>query len=156
MEDEEILDPYNEFDLAALHYVFFPLINDKLDAWRQAWSKHRMPTIKTYPIRLQVSGQMNSTLDDDVNPEQLLHYNVERIVDGNDNEIADNDHPILCSSNAEILTNHVLSKLQREVPFQSHPEDYGIESFIKAKIIIKEHMLSNIMNAINNGLQGHA
>ena len=26
MEDEGILDPYNEFDLAALHYVFFPLI----------------------------------------------------------------------------------------------------------------------------------
>ena len=40
MEDEEILDPFNEFNLAALHYMFFPVINDKLDAWLQAWSKH--------------------------------------------------------------------------------------------------------------------
>ena len=37
MEDEEILDPLNEFDLAALHYMFLPLLNDKLDAWLQAW-----------------------------------------------------------------------------------------------------------------------
>ena len=36
MEDEEFLDPVNEFDLAVLHYVFLPLINDKFDAWRQA------------------------------------------------------------------------------------------------------------------------
>ena len=37
MEDEEILDPLNEFDLAALHYMLLPLLNDKLDAWLQAW-----------------------------------------------------------------------------------------------------------------------
>ena len=61
MEDEEILDPFNEFNLAVLHYVFWPLINDNFDAWRQAWSKHRMRTIKTSTIRLWVSGQMNST-----------------------------------------------------------------------------------------------
>ena len=42
MEDEEILDPFNEIDLVTLHYLFLPLINDKLDASRQAWSKHRM------------------------------------------------------------------------------------------------------------------
>ena len=58
--NEEILDPSNQFDLVALHYVFLPLINDKFDAWRQAWSKRRMWTIKTSPIRLWVSGQMNS------------------------------------------------------------------------------------------------
>ena len=98
-----------------------------------------MRTIKASPIRLWVSGQMNSTLDDDLNSEQLLHYGVERIVDGNDNGIADNDRPIFCSSTAEVFTEGVLSTLQREVPFQSHPENYGIENFIKAKTIIKEH-----------------
>ena len=50
MDDEEILDPFNEIDLAALHNVFLPLINDKLDAWRQAWFKHRMQTIKASSI----------------------------------------------------------------------------------------------------------
>ena len=38
MKDEEILDPFNEFNLAAFHYVFWPAINDNFDA------KHRMPT----------------------------------------------------------------------------------------------------------------
>ena len=84
MEDEEILDPFNEFDLAALHYMFLPLINDTLDVWRQAWSKHRMRTIKSSPICLWVSGQINSTPDGDLLPEQLLHYGVERVVDGNE------------------------------------------------------------------------
>ena len=43
------------------------------------------------PIRLWVSGQLNSTHDDDLGLLQLLYYVVERVVDGNDNEIADNN-----------------------------------------------------------------
>ena len=85
-----------------------------------------------------MSGQISSTLDD-LNTEQLLHYAVQGIVDGNDNKIADHDRPIFCSSTAEVLSEGVLSTLQREVPFQLHPENYRIESFIKAKTIIKEH-----------------
>ena len=49
MEDEEILDPFNEFDLAAIHYVFLALINSKFDACQQACSKHCMRTIRTFP-----------------------------------------------------------------------------------------------------------
>ena len=97
-----------------------------------------LQTIKTSPIRLWVSGQMNSTLYDDVEPEQLLHYDAEGIVDSDDNE-TDNDRPIFCPSTEEDLTDDVLSALQREVLFRSHPENYGIGCFIKAKIIIKVH-----------------
>ena len=43
-----------------------------------------MRTIKSSPICLWVSGQMNSTPDGDLLPEQLLHYGVERVVDGNE------------------------------------------------------------------------
>ena len=52
-----------------------------------------LQTIKTPLIRLWVSGQMNSTLYDDVEPKQLLHYDAEGIVDSDDNE-TDNDRPI--------------------------------------------------------------
>ena len=58
---------------------------------------------------------------DDLGSEQLLHYDVERMVDGDDNDIAHNERLIFCSSNEEILTDDVL---QREAPFQSHPENY--------------------------------
>ena len=52
MEDNELLDPSHEIDIAASHYIFIPLINNKLDAWRHSWSEHRIWTIKTSPIRL--------------------------------------------------------------------------------------------------------
>ena len=48
MEDNELLDPFNEIDIGALHYIFIPLINNKLDAWQRAWSKHCIWTIKTF------------------------------------------------------------------------------------------------------------
>ena len=42
MEENGILDPFNEVDIAALHFTFIPLINEKLDTWRHAWSKDRI------------------------------------------------------------------------------------------------------------------
>ena len=71
---------------------------------------------------LWVSGQMNSTPDGDLGPEQLMHYGVERVVGGDDHGIADNAGPIFCSSAEEVLTDSTVSALQREKPFQSHPE----------------------------------
>ena len=80
---------------------------------------------------------MNCTPDDVAGPEQLLHYGFE--VGANDNKIADNNGPIFCLSTEEVLTDGVLSALQRKVPVQSNPDNYGIASFIKAKTIIKVH-----------------
>ena len=44
MEEEDILDPLNESHLAALHYVFLPLVNEKLNLWKTAWAHHQMRT----------------------------------------------------------------------------------------------------------------
>ena len=76
MEEELILDPLNECDLAAVHFVFIPLINEKLDAWRHAWSKHRLSTAKLSPTRLCVSGQMNCPVENDILPSELEIYGV--------------------------------------------------------------------------------
>ena len=64
MEENAILHAFNEVDIAALHFTFIPFINEKLDAWRHAWSKHRVRTIKTSPLRLWVAGEINCPLDD--------------------------------------------------------------------------------------------
>ena len=95
------------------------------------------------PIRLWVYAQMNSTSDDDLGPEILIHYSVEGIVDGDGNEVSDNYRPIFCWSTEEILIliDGILSVSQREMPFYSHTENYGIGSFIKAKTIIKVHYI---------------
>ena len=42
MEENGTLDPFNEVDIGALDFTFIPLINEKLDAWRHAWSKHHI------------------------------------------------------------------------------------------------------------------
>ena len=33
MGENAILDPFNDADVAALHYTLGPLINEELDAW---------------------------------------------------------------------------------------------------------------------------
>ena len=83
MEDNELLDPFNEIDIAALHYIFISLIKNKLDAWRHAWSKHRIRTIKTSPIRLWVSGQINSPTDG-LAEDEVLNFGVEGLIAEND------------------------------------------------------------------------
>ena len=62
MEDNNILDPLNESHLAALHFLYLPQINKKLDIWCTAWSTHRIRTINSTPIRLWVSGQLNNPI----------------------------------------------------------------------------------------------
>ena len=36
MEENELLDPFNEIDIASLYYKFIPRMNNKLDAWQHA------------------------------------------------------------------------------------------------------------------------
>ena len=60
MEEEDILDPLNESHLAALHYVFLPLVNEKLNLWKTAWAHHRMRTTRSTPAQLWITGQMNN------------------------------------------------------------------------------------------------
>ena len=68
MEEEGVLDPLSETHLAALHYMFLPLINVKLDTWREAWAHHRMRTTRSTPA--QLSGQHNNPVGLD-NPTTL-------------------------------------------------------------------------------------
>ena len=59
IEHSAILDPFNEIDLVAIHYVHIPLRNGKLDTWFHAWSKHQMHAVKTSLLRSWVSSQIN-------------------------------------------------------------------------------------------------
>ena len=44
LEDSDILNVDNEYDLYALHYVFLPIIQKQLDLFRQAWACHPLRT----------------------------------------------------------------------------------------------------------------
>ena len=130
MEENGILDPFNEVDIAALHFTFISLISEKLDAWRRAWSNHSVRTIKTSNLRLWVAAQINCQLDD-MSEDQSRNFGMEGIL--TDEEV--DERPIITSSTG-IVTEIVLTQLNAEVPFESKPENYGINNFIKAKEII--------------------
>ena len=44
MENAGKLDPDDEVDLLALHYVYIPLINSSLEEFRQTWMHHKLRT----------------------------------------------------------------------------------------------------------------
>ena len=50
-EDIGILDVLNDAHIQALHYVFLPVINKKLEMWNAAWCRHRMRTARATPVQ---------------------------------------------------------------------------------------------------------
>ena len=153
--ENAILDQFNEVDIAALHFTFILLSNERLDAWRYAWSKHRAQTIKNSPLLLWVAGQINCPVDDMIE-DQLRNFGMEGIL--TDEEIV--ERPIITSPTDNILTGIVFTKLNAEVPFESKPENYGINNFIKTKKIIalfvcyvKETMLATYLQSCGLYLQ---
>ena len=66
MEEEGILDSLDESNLAALHYVFVPLLNAKLDIWQSA---------RATPAQLWLSGQINNPVGIDAIRNPVLQSN---------------------------------------------------------------------------------
>lgn len=61
MEDEGLLDPVDEVDLFALHFVFIPRINQQLEAFKAAYCRHRLRTEHNRtPLQLWTRGIMTT------------------------------------------------------------------------------------------------
>ena len=133
MEDEGILDPLNQIDLAALHYVYLKLINKRLNVWREAWSKHRMRTTKTSPLRLWISGQLQNPIGVDIPPEFLELYGVEGNVE---DEYIEDERPTFVSPTDGILDEEILERLHAEISLNDFPANYGIDDYIAAVQLI--------------------
>ena len=63
LEEENTLHPDNDTDLFCLHYVFIPIINSRLDAFRHAWNHHHLSTEGNHsPVQLYAGGSIGSAL----------------------------------------------------------------------------------------------
>ena len=80
MEQVLILNRLNKCDLAVLHFVFIPLINEKLDTRHNAWSKHWFLTAKSSSIRLWMSGKINCSVENDILSSELEMYDVKNVI----------------------------------------------------------------------------
>ena len=59
LEHHNMLDPINERDLFALHYVFIPRINEALQSFQETWNHHHIRTERGMtPNQLFVAGAL--------------------------------------------------------------------------------------------------
>ena len=64
MEDCGVLNPCNDIDLYALHFVYSPRINRHFQCWLRGWIHHKISGIGKTPMQLWVQGlqaQANSS-----------------------------------------------------------------------------------------------
>ena len=133
MEEEGILDPLNDNNIAALHYVFLPKINEKLQIWSEAWANHRVRTIHTSPRHLWMSGQLQNPVGINTDVEDLTNYGVEGVVqDVQDNE---DTRPVMDPPPFS-LDQDCIIRLQQCIPKQWQSDCYGIDLYNHALRII--------------------
>ena len=125
LEDEGMLDPFNTLHIAALHYVYLPKINEKLELWRNAWSRHRTRTVKSSPIRLWVSGQLQ-------NPVGIELSSAEWVLD---EERVEDRRPIFEARGA--LSEQCFEILRNQVPSNWTSSNYGIDVYLTVLDIIE-------------------
>ena len=133
MEDRGILDPINPIHLATLHYIFIQEINRKLEIWRNAWAGHRLRTVKSSPLNLWQSGQLQNPvgLEDGAN---LQNYGVEGFVDQND--VEDGERPIFASL-ANLINEQCREIVTRELIRDG--ENFGINDYLRCLEIVEMH-----------------
>ena len=62
LEDNGLLSPTDDVDLFALHYVFLPRINEHLEVFSRAYSRHRVRTEgNRSPMQLWLEGMLTTT-----------------------------------------------------------------------------------------------
>eukprot|EP00112_Aurelia_sp_Birch-Aquarium-sp1_P022602 Seg6421.1 transcript_id=Seg6421.1/GoldUCD/mRNA.D3Y31 product="hypothetical protein" protein_id=Seg6421.1/GoldUCD/D3Y31 len=135
MEDEGMLDPLSDYHIAALQYVFLPEINNRLLIWREAWSSHRMRTIKTSPLRLWISGQMQNPSGIQMSHEELEFYGTEGIIEDDSNEPHEGGRPIFYAP--DVLSDELLQHLHASVPQNLLNHNHGIDMYQTALEEIK-------------------
>ena len=137
MEEEDILDPLNESHLAALHYVFLPLVNEKLNLWKTAWAHHRMRTTRSTPAQLWITGQMTNPvgLDSTLLPVQDPYNNL-----SGKEEQSEGERPVFLSLLSK-LTEACLNDLNSGTKTTSN---HGIDDYLKALDIIRRHEINQM------------
>ena len=44
LEEQDILDPDNQWDMWALHFCYMPMLNRALDRFCETWNHHKLST----------------------------------------------------------------------------------------------------------------
>ena len=127
MEDQGLLDPLNDLDLFALHYVYFNKINNNLQMWRSAWNNHKVRTIKSSPSSLFTAGLINTPISQG----HSIEIDVSEYIDQQE----DRRRPMLFPPEFVISEEHQ-QELLLHCPTNWHSSNYGIDVYERAKTIL--------------------
>ncbi|WAR15512.1 hypothetical protein MAR_005617 [Mya arenaria] len=130
---KSVLDILIDIYITALHYVFLPKINGKLQVWQQAWAGHRIRTVKSSPIRLFTAGLLNSPVEMALDFPQVA---------SNETESRDEEgspRPIF-SSPLVFVNDNCKSELHLDIPKHWESSNFGVDIFLKAIAIIQKHI----------------
>lgn len=133
MEEQGILDPLNQLHIAALHHVFLPRINEKLELWRNAWSRHRMRTVRSSPLRLWIAGQLQNPVGTEISSSDLQYYGAEGVVQYESN----GDGRPIFEFPTNLLSVNCSQSLRNDIPPNWTSANYGIEVYLQALSIIE-------------------
>ncbi|KAH3895650.1 hypothetical protein DPMN_019815 [Dreissena polymorpha] len=134
MEDNRILDSLNIVHLIALHYIYMEEINRRLSLWTQAWSTHRLRTVRFSPHALWISGQMQSPVGFD-----LDDTNDGDTDDSGDIQIASIDGRPIFAHLEQVISDNCRVMLQARIPFPRININHGIDDYITCVDIIDRH-----------------
>ena len=142
MEYHNLLDPINEKQMYALHYVFLPRINKALKDFKDAWNHHGVRTEKGMTpnqlfssgmLRLKHSGLTAMDFFDIVDD----NYGVEEegLVPGEDD-----DEGVEVPRNTLQLSEQQFQELHEAVNPLADSDDYGISIYINTLQYLDLHM----------------
>lgn len=133
MEDQGFLDPLNLIHTTSLHYVFLSEINRKLQFWQEAWARHKLRTVKSSPMSLWTSGQLQHPTG--ILGSNLQDFGTEGYIDENSNE-EESGRPIFQPFDHRI-SDQCRLELSMEPP--RHTINFGIDYYLKCLEIIERN-----------------
>ena len=82
LEAINLLDPCNEIDLFALHYVYSDRINKHIAEWTDAWNRHPISTEHNLsPLQMWTAGLIQMLGSSSIEAEELGSYHFEAMSD---------------------------------------------------------------------------
>ncbi|XP_046853362.1 uncharacterized protein LOC124451202 [Xenia sp. Carnegie-2017] len=132
MENENLLDPFNEHHLFALHFVFKPRVSASLSEFREQWNHHGLRTAgHQTPMTL---WQTNMIPVADESP--IVNFEEYGLDSNGPVPDVDTDNYVVVPENILQLTEEQLELLCSEVNPLSDDGNYGINHFIQTLDIV--------------------
>ena len=145
LERNNLLNPNDELDLAALHYVFIPRINENLEKFKVSWNNHKLSTEKQKtPNQLYILGMLNlfgseyTAIKDffESNVIDPNYYGVEEpdVIDA----ASEGEEAVVVPETMQNLSNASLQELQLQVNPLERDTNHGISLYIRAKEFLSQ------------------